>query len=444
MGADCMTDYRTNGQSVQNILEQATSMVGAHFRSAECVQEESLPRQVVGAKLVDRQAQQAGLDALRMLLANCPALEREAIAPTLQNLFSCHDDLVRFLASCPPPLNSPCFQPFSLPQLLNRLAKLWFFDQVIGPGDIGMAFGPPGSAKTFGVIDMIFAGCLGRRWAMRFDVVQPLNIAYCAGEGLGGLPARFVAAAQHHEVDNLPGFTFFELTPQLFAEDSIESIAHFVAEWRERQATGAAQPLDILVIDTMHSATVGANENSAQDMGKVLLAAKHAIRELRCAVLLVHHSNKAGTGERGSSAMRGAMDVLIEFKPATGKYVMSCEKLKDAAAWKPQTFALVEIGDSARVWWDEPQDDQASNKQDKDVDAILAVLRNSEGTRYQASHIAEAIGIGGSKQIFKLLPKAMKADSHVQSGLKHPKRDASPHNPMVYWYANGDSPAFDS
>jgi hypothetical protein len=388
------------------------------------------------------EAKRAAMDVLKGLITKLPAEQRIGLPQALVPLFDDykrHERIERFLSDCALPAAGPRFQPYSFADLINRPPKPWHVNQIFGPGDIGEIFGPPGSAKTFGVIDLVFSCCLGNMFARRFEVIRQLNVAYCAGEGLGGLPARFAAAAQHYGVDRLPGFTFFEAVPQLYDQDSADSIVRFIAEWKERQERGTAEPLDLLIIDTQHSATVGADENSAQDMGKVLGLAKLAIRELGCAVLLVHHTNKAGTGERGSSAMRGAMDFMLEFKPVAGKYAMSCEKLKDAAAWKPQTFDLVELGDSARVWWDELQvSDQVVNKQDRDVDAILAVLKSSKGTRYQATHLAEAIGMGGSKQIFTLLPKAMRADAHLRSGLKDPNKDASSRNPLVYWYGNDD------
>ena len=286
-------------------------------------------------------------------------------SPTLSNLMA----LVQASTVAQPepePKPAQRFQPLSLCDLLSMPPKEWLIEQLIGAGDIGMIYGAPGSAKTFATVDLLFAACLGRQFAGRFDVARPLNVAYCAGEGVSGLPARFAAAAEHYGVDELPTFTFFAVTPSLFCESQAtlqaESIQQFIIEWQERQADGQAQPLDILVIDTLHSATAGADENSAKDMGTVLSLCKLATKLLGCAVVLVHHSNKAGTGERGSSAMRGAMDTMIECRAVAGKFAMSCEKLKDGEKWKDQTFDLVAMGESVRVWWDEPSDATEGDK----------------------------------------------------------------------------------
>ncbi len=277
------------------------------------------------------------------------------------------------------------FTPLSLRDLRALPPKEWMIDQLLGRGDLVMVYGAPGCGKTFVVIDLIFAACLGQRFAMRFDVARPLNVAYAAGEGISGLPSRFAAAAEFYAIDDLPNFTFYAETPQLAGDDSayINSIGLFVKEWKERQDAGQAQPLDILIIDTLHSATAGADENSAKDMGLVLKVAKDAAQALGCAVVLVHHTNKNGTAERGSSALRGAMDCMIEIRRIyeTGtKAAMQCAKLKDGQEWKEQTLDLVESGESVRVWWDEPSDSkQADRRKTETANDIIRLLTTAKG-----------------------------------------------------------------
>ena len=330
------------------------------------------------------------------------------------------------------------FRPIRLPELLARPPKPWLIDSLIGSQDLGMIYGPPGSGKTFVVIDLVFAACLGCQFAQQFAINRPLNVVYCAGEGLSGLPARFAAAAAYNGVSDLSTFTFFEVVPQLFSQridGSPHTIMQFVTEWQTSHGTTVAQPLDLLIIDTLHSATVNADENSAKDMGLVLQMAKMAIQELGCAVLLVHHSNKAGTGERGSSALRGAMDFMVEVKAVAGKFVMTCEKLKDGERWSPRTFALVAKENSVRVWWDLPAGSEPfAGKQTQDKQAIVRLLRSAPGVRYNARTIGEVLGMGTSKQVFKLLNDVVAEFDYIKVGLKDPAKDSSSHNPLMYWY----------
>lgn len=387
-------------------------------------------------------ARQAGLEALTRLIGYLPTEERQRLK--LAGLCPREADVAAFLAQCPPPPGAPKFKRLSLTELRAMPAKQWQIEQVIGAGDVGMLYGAPGTGKTFAVIDLALSACTGRQWATRFDVAKPLTVAYCAGEGVSGLPQRFDAACAHYGIDDLPNFHFYAAAPQLFTADLGEyteaSIGDFMREWQTRQAAGDVDRLDLLIVDTLHSATTGADENSAMDMGKVLRGVKAATSALGCSVLLVHHTNKAGTGERGSSAMRGAMDVMIEVKTSSSKFSLNCEKLKDGQQWKAQTFDLVAINESVRVWWDEVQSlDATTGKQQQQVKELTDRLKSARGTRYTANSLAEAIGIGGSKQIFKLLPIAIDADPGIKCGLKYSDRDASPTNPTMYWYASEDS-----
>ena len=323
----------------------------------------------------------------------------------------------------------PVFVPLSLTDLLKLPPKEWLLDQVFGAGDLVMLYGPPGTGKTFVAIDMIFALCLGRQWGERFDVARPLSVAYCAGEGTGGLPQRFAAAAEYFGVEELPNFTFFATTPQLHPKAAaVESIRQFVFDWQAR----AGGTLDLLVVDTFHSATVGAEENSATDTGLILAALKMAQNALGCAVLLCHHTNKNGTAERGSSALRGAMDSMIGIAECGHKFQLSCEKLKDGAAWLSQTFALVAKAESVRIWWDEPAEEGTTKgKEQAHRENILSLLAENGGQRLRATAIAEALGVNRS-QANSLLAK-MASAREINRQVENTEKPQSNFNPWVYF-----------
>lgn len=289
------------------------------------------------------------------------------------------------------------FPPMTLASLLKLPPKEYIINQVLGAGDLAVIYGPPGCGKTFVVVDLIFCACLGKQWAMRFDIPEPLNVAYCAGEGVSGLPGRFAAAAQRYGVTDLPSFTFFPLVPALHYEDgqksTLDTLDTFIGEWQERQEACEVGPLDILIIDTLHSATAGADENSARDMGAILDKCRRAKQALGCAVVLIHHSNRAGTGERGSSALRGAADLMIRVDAGDKNHTMTCDKLKDGEQWIPQEFSLVAMADSVRVWWELPESqEQKDERKSETAKEILKVLSEAT-TPKTAKQISDALGI---------------------------------------------------
>ena len=382
-------------------------------------------------------ARQAGLEALTRLIGYLPAEERQRLK--LGKLCPREVDAAAFLAQCPPPPGAPKFVPMSLAELIAMPPKRYLIDQIMGAGDLCMLYGPSGTGKTFVAIDMLLSACLGRRWAMRFDVERPLTIAYTAGEGLAGLPQRFAAAAEYYGVSEIPSskLSFYAATPQLFATSDMGEFAEatvgdFVRDWRQRQAAGGAGQLDLLVVDTLHAATVGADENSAQDMGRVLQAVKAARSALGCAVLLVHHTGKNGDSERGSSAMRGAMDAMFAVKPTAGKFSLECTKLKDGEQWKAQTFDLVAAGEnSVRVWWDEPTDGQSTGAKAADKERLVAELQRYTGKRFTSKSLAEVLGKTDNytRNLLVEIERAGDCKRALQDAGKQP----SSRNPWVYF-----------
>lgn len=339
---------------------------------------------------------------------------------------------------------SQVFKPYSLNDLLRMKEKDWLIEHVIGKKDIGMLYGPPGSGKTFLIIDMIIALCLGIIWANKFRVIRSMNVAYFAGEGLSGLKSRFEAAVKFHKVElPLPNFTFFNSMPQMFGDQSEneEHIKRFVDEWKFNEKQGKVEPLDIIIIDTLHTATIGADENSAKDMGKALQFCRYVANKLGCAVLLIHHTNKGDTGERGSSALRGAMDVMIEIrKPNVGASVtsMGCSKLKDGEVWEKQNFKLfqVEGTKSVAVEWVQPIDGNVNTgKQGADIQILINEMQSCPGTKYTVKKLSEVISKGENHT--RQLLNRMVLDEICKNELRDPSKKASSKNPYVYWIEGG-------
>lgn len=242
----------------------------------------------------------------------------------------------------------PVFKPLTLAELMQQPPKEWLVDNLIGRGDIAMVFGDAGSGKTFIAIDLILAAALGRQFAARFPIKQPLKVAYCAGEGIAGLPNRFAAAINkwHVSPSDLT-LTIYTDVPQLFDEQAEKSIYTFVRELSER-----CEQINLLVIDTLHSAATGADENHARDTGRILDAAKYARSALGCTVLLIHHANRAGA-YRGSSALHGAMDAMLQTRSADNVGILECFKQKDAERFTPLYFRLTKepVSQSVYVEW---------------------------------------------------------------------------------------------
>lgn len=337
----------------------------------------------------------------------------------------------------------PTFKPHSFFDLIHMPPKMWLMNQVFGHNDIGMIYGSPGCGKSFIAIDMILTLCTGGLWANRFIVNRELNVAYCAGEGISGLPARFATAAKFHNISSLHNFTFYKTIPQLYEDSSTVTVTikQFIQEWKARQQEKEANPLDVLIIETLHTASVGADENTAKDAGKVIQACRLAANDLGCTVILVHHTDKNGLRERGSSAYRAAMDFMIGInKQESGKNAtMYCEKLKDGEEWQDQDFQLspLEGCSSVHVLWKEVKNESSlsnskvSDSKMTDKKFILNEMDRYPGNAFTSKQLSEVIGKTQPYTI-KLLTELVEKEKCMRK-IRDPDKDQSSRNPWVYF-----------
>jgi DNA-binding transcriptional ArsR family regulator len=103
-------------------------------------------------------------------------------------------------------------------------------------------------------------------------------------------------------------------------------------------------PPRLIVVDTLARAMTGGDENSAKDMGLFV----HRCGQLRdatgAAVLLVHHTRTDGERERGSSALRGAADVMLQLdRDEAGNVILSTVKTKDDQPPEPLELRLERV-----------------------------------------------------------------------------------------------------
>ncbi|NLH80105.1 MAG: AAA family ATPase, partial [Phyllobacteriaceae bacterium] len=192
-----------------------------------------------------------------------------------------------------------------------RLVSIAEIDFVRGSPDLvrgllpnrGLAvlYGASGCGKSFLALDVALHVSLGRSWASQR--VEQAGVVYVAAEGAVGFRRRVVAARERLGAWEAP-FAMIDAAPNLGAApgDGPELVASIRA-----QSLPMGWLPGLVVIDTTARVIPGLEENSAKDMGVFIANADFVAQELRCVVLLIHHSGKSlEAGMRGSSALHGA------------------------------------------------------------------------------------------------------------------------------------------
>jgi hypothetical protein len=188
---------------------------------------------------------------------------------------------------------------------------------------LAVLFGLPGSYKTFTALDWALCVAAGLPWQAR--EVRGGGVLYVAAEGSAGLGQRIEAWVEGFAAGIPERFRVYPGAVNLLVPEERDTLA----------AWAAANRPALIVLDTLARSMVGGDENSARDMGQVIDSADLIRRASAATVLGIHHTTKDGTSIRGSSALQGAADTLIEAK-ADGRVVtLRCEKQKDATPFEP-------------------------------------------------------------------------------------------------------------
>jgi hypothetical protein len=214
-------------------------------------------------------------------------------------------------------------------------APPWIVKGVVPQAALAVVFGESGSGKTFFVLDLLGSIARSEPWFGR--KVTPGGCVYICAEGVNGFRNRVRAYCQHYNAPNLPIGVIAD-SPNFMEADDIRAVIHEVKRYGE---------VSVIVVDTLARAMTGADENSAQDMGKAIYHCEQLHRVTGALVVLVHHSGKdASKGARGSGALRAAADCEIEINRDNHDRSATVTKLKDGEDGTTFNFKLrvIDIG----------------------------------------------------------------------------------------------------
>jgi AAA domain len=196
-------------------------------------------------------------------------------------------------------------------------------------------FGPSGVGKSFLALDWSACIATGLAWYGRES--KPGPVVYIAAEGAGGLYPR--VSAWQTARGTPPGDI-------RFIPEAINLLQPADTQTAENAIARLADPPALIVVDTMARCMVGGDENSARDVGQFIAAVDRLRLTFDSAALVVHHTGKDGADERGSSALRGAADMMHALKPAGANARLECVKAKDAAPYDPWRLHLQPTAES--------------------------------------------------------------------------------------------------
>lgn len=323
-----------------------------------------------------------------------------------------------------------------LPQLVKKL---------ITESTISLMVGEYDRYKSFLAITLNLHLALGREFA-GLKVPEPVDILYVAGEAPDTIAERAKAWCMAESIGAPVRFQIVDGRVNFYDASEVEKFARFL---QREQATGFKPKL--IVLDTLATSAVGADENSATDMGIIFEHMRVLSRDFDCAFLIVHHlgKNKA-SGARGSSVIEAGADTILEVDADTDAMIAEIRVKKQKRGARlpaPLGFRGVVI----KLWEDEDGDEVTSLAFKYDPEARLDNLsydKFEDNRRRKAMQdVLRELPKGESMSVRALLANIMAHKLKPLDGINadkiHPDRDA-----ITQWLkkrADGkvDDPAFD-
>ena len=208
-------------------------------------------------------------------------------------------------------------------------------DGILYRDTLAWLHGKPGHGKSFVALD--WAGCVSVGWMWQGRVTMQGPVLYVIAEGVTGLRQRVRAWEDY--ADTRAGVAFLPVAVQFLSALDLAAVIEVARD---------LHPV-LIVVDTQARVTVGADENSARDMGEFVAAADRLRRATGACVLFVHHESRAGENMRGSTALEGAAATIARVTKDGPHLLLENPKQKDAAPFDPIRLRLVPRLESATV-----------------------------------------------------------------------------------------------
>jgi archaellum biogenesis ATPase FlaH len=193
---------------------------------------------------------------------------------------------------------------FTWSQLMNGTGEIeWLVEGLFSAGSVVTVSGKPGSKKTWTLLDYVVCQANYENEWLGFKIKQHVPVLIVDEEsGSKRLSMRLKEIVKGHNVKNklditatcISGFNFRDKNDLMELSDLI------------RQTSAK-----IIVIDTLMDVLAGGDDNASKDISPMYKGLRKLADHFKALIIVIHHNSKGG-GYRGSTAIEGSSDLMIQ------------------------------------------------------------------------------------------------------------------------------------
>lgn len=203
----------------------------------------------------------------------------------------------------------------------------WVVDELFARGSVSLIVGAPATKKTYSMLDCAVCVAMGDVWLGKLTQ-QGMVLVIDEESGDRRLKRRLKRLLRGHELG--PGVPIAHTSLEMF------NLLSSPADYKYIDGLMAQTKPALVIIDALADVMPGGDENSVKDTHPVFQKLRSLAEKHNCAILVIHHATKQG-GYRGSSAIAGAVDLMLMVDSEKGQtsIVFRTEKSRDT---EPQQF----------------------------------------------------------------------------------------------------------
>ena len=212
--------------------------------------------------------------------------------------------------------------------------KRWLIKGIFARGETSAWIAPPGAMKSALMAEASICIAAGESWH-GYRNKGAVGVVYFAIERADLVNRRLRAHALRQGLKGLPIFVSSAVI-DLTTPDAFIKVIKTVRDIEQRFGTS----IGLIIIDTFAKliAAAGGDENSAQHQGLIFASVQRVKNNIDAHVALIGHTGKDATrGARGSNAILGDVDVMVEL---SGDDIRTATVTKANDAPEGQLFAF--------------------------------------------------------------------------------------------------------
>ena len=193
----------------------------------------------------------------------------------------------------------------------------WVVSGLISAGSVSLVVGEGGSKKTWCCLDMAVSVATGQDWLTR-TTTRGAVLVVDEESGNRRLSDRLGKVLRGHGAGPATPLTYVSLAQ--FDLTNLNDVNTLDAIIRQINA-------ELVIIDALADVMPGKDENSVKDVQPLFLSLRRVAEATQAAIVIIHHSNKGGD-YRGSTAIKGAVDLMLMVKSEPDSIAIDIKTIK--------------------------------------------------------------------------------------------------------------------